>query len=603
MRLREELDKNIPLSLALVLIFLGLNLACFLLLELVFSVYQFSFSQQDIKLSPVLILLAVIVSNVFIILFLIRFFQIYLEQFSSPILDKNLPIKSIFSAIMVAIAFLLFVQYEIVSWWTQIFGQLVVDILPWPLHRFEPEKYEISYLIFVSLIFVLIQPLWEELIFRRILIGNLLKLGFNKVFAVLLSSVAVSLYMALYLLVEISLNDLLWSILSNLLCGMVLGAIFVFTGRIRYSFTARSITNVFLLLLFLSRIHFEFIPYKEVILAISQFILLLGLLIIFYESLQLILDGLFITKLKDVCKAVQILSWPRQHHLKSYWSVLILLIPMFPLGINVFIDHTVLYTDLLAVIIQNGLSIIILVASSLLIFYSVRADLSQTPDNEIKTLMLSFNWDIRKLFLKEQISFRPILKEQISFRSILKKLISSLRSILRGFLSKIRNILLLFRSILREIRAQIVFIILLLGVISPFYILSVVSLTKVEIIIVFQALVDLSIFIAQNPFFTYQHVVTEIRSNVIFIGNSTETLDQLFLLQQSIGKWNFLPDTYMSGSTDWIHGLLTVGIWFGIIILYAFLIKKRKNLSLKVALGAISLIVMNFLWILLALGL
>ncbi|MHA1993372.1 MAG: CPBP family intramembrane glutamic endopeptidase [Candidatus Hodarchaeales archaeon] len=310
MRLREELDKNIPLSLALVLIFLGLNLACFLLLELVFSVYQFSFSQQDIKLSPVLILLAVIVSNVFIILFLIRFFQIYLEQFSSPILDKNLPIKSIFSAIMVAIAFLLFVQYEIVSWWTQIFGQLVVDILPWPLHRFEPEKYEISYLIFVSLIFVLIQPLWEELIFRRILIGNLLKLGFNKVFAVLLSSVAVSLYMALYLLVEISLNDLLWSILSNLLCGMVLGAIFVFTGRIRYSFTARSITNVFLLLLFLSRIHFEFIPYKEVILAISQFILLLGLLIIFYESLQLILDGLFITKLKDVCKAVQILSWP-----------------------------------------------------------------------------------------------------------------------------------------------------------------------------------------------------------------------------------------------------------------------------------------------------
>ncbi|MHA1993371.1 MAG: hypothetical protein ACW97Z_02405 [Candidatus Hodarchaeales archaeon] len=53
----------------------------------------------------------------------------------------------------------------------------------------------------------------------------------------------------------------------------------------------------------------------------------------------------------------------------------------------------------------------------------------------------------------------------------------------------------------------------------------------------------------------------------------------------------------MSGSTDWIHGLLTVGIWFGIIILYAFLIKKRKNLSLKVALGAISLIVMNFLLI------
>jgi hypothetical protein len=41
---------------------------------------------------------------------------------------------------------------------------------------------------------------------------------------------------------------------------------------------------------------------------------------------------------------------------------------------------------------------------------------------------------------------------------------------LRGFLSKIRNILLLFRSILREIRAQIVFIILLLGVFSPFYI-------------------------------------------------------------------------------------------------------------------------------------
>ncbi|MHA2157164.1 MAG: hypothetical protein ACXABU_17615, partial [Candidatus Hodarchaeales archaeon] len=128
-------------------------------------------------------------------------------------------------------------------------------------------------------------------------------------------------------------------------------------------------------------------------------------------------------------------------------------------------------------------------------------------------------------------------------------------------------------------------------------------LTKIEIIKFFQALVDLSIFIAQNPFFTYQHVVTEIRSNVIFIGNYTETLDQLFLLQQSLGKWNFLPDTYMSTSADWIHGLLTVFLWFSIIILYVYLLRKSKEYPLKAALGAVVLIFMNFIWILLAMGL
>jgi hypothetical protein len=525
---------------------------------------QFNFSQQDITLSPVLILVAMMLSNVILILLLSRFLSNYGEQFSTPILNTDFSLKLTFSVLMVVIAFLLFVQYEIVTWWTQIFGQITVNLIPWPFHQFEPEKFEISYLILFTLIFIFIQPLWEELLFRRILIGNMLKQGFNHVYAILLSSLSFSLYLALYLLVEITINDLFWFILTNLTSGIALGAIFVFFGQIRHAFLVRSITNVFLLILTLSQIHFEFIPYREFILIISQLILLLGILIVFYKSLLLILDGNLSETLKDISRSIRTLTWPRESQLKSYWYASLFLMPIFPLGVNIFIDHTILYTDLLATILENGLSTIILVICAIILFYSFQADLSLIPINEIKTIILRFKLDAKNSISKKDVSVR---------------------------------------SILGGIRARMVFILLLLGVISPFYILSVVSLTKVEIVIVFQTFINLSIFIAQNPCFTYQHIVTEIRSNVVFIGNSIETVDQLFLFSQSIGKWNFLPDTYMSTSADWIHGLLTVVFWFGIIILYIYLLRKSKQYPIKAALGAVLLIVMNFIWLLLAMGL
>jgi hypothetical protein len=242
---------------------------------------------------------------------------------------------------------------------------------------------------------------------------------------------------------------------------------------------------------------------------------------------------------------------------------LLFLLPVVPLGAVVFIDHTVLYTDLLALGLENGIGISILLTFSIFLYYSIQTSLSIIPSRETDTLRLNLSFLLTNSVLRKKISFKA------------------------------------FGG---GIRSRIIFIVLSAGIISPFYIISVVSRTKVEIIILWQALVDISIFIAQNPFFTFQHVVTEIRSNIIFIGNKTEVIDTLFFFQQSFGKWNFLPDTYMSSSSDWIHGLLTVILWIGIISFYVYLLRKSGQYPLKSALGAILLIIMNFVWILFALG-
>ena len=564
MKISERLVSYFPLPLAFVLIFLGLNFALFSLVEMVFSVLQNNFSQQNISLSNDIILLAVLLSNSVTILLMIRFLHVNEEQCSFPNFSEKVSSQSLLLIAFVLVAFLLFLKYEIVSWWVKIFGELSVDLIPWPFHVFDPEKYDISYLILFILIFLFIRPLWEELLFRRILAGSLLKQGFNHLYAVILSATAFSLYLGFYLLVEISINDLFWFVLANLSSGLILGAIFVYTGRIRYSYIVSSSTNVFLLLLFLSQNHFEFIPYRELILAISQLTLLIGLVIIFNTIIQKVLDGKLIIAIKEIGRSLQTISWPSESSLMQYWIVIGVFLPIFPLGVIVFVDHTILYTDLLALILENGVSLSVISISSFLIYFSIISKHRFLPNDQRKTVHIGVNWDSAKLSIRSKLSLKGIF---------------------------------------RGIRSRFVFLILLFGVISPFYILSIASVTKIDVIIVFQALIDVSIFIAQNPFFTFQRVVTKIRSNVIFIGNSTEILNQFFLFQQSLGKWNFLPDTYMSSSADWIHGLLTVIIWLSIIILYGYLLKKSKQYPLKAALGAVILIIMNFFWILLAMGL
>ncbi len=563
MSIQRNINKSIPMSLALVLIFLSLNLALFLLFELLLSLIQFGFSSQIVSLSNELILFAVFLSNCLLIIFLIVFLHFNKRQFSSSLLLANKSAKSTLTIITVSIASLIFLKYELFSLWTKFIGEIKVDLFPWPFHLFEPEIHDISYLIFFTLIFVIIRPFWEELLFRRILAGSLLKQGFNQSYAVILSSVAYSSYFAIYMLVEQSMNDLIWFLFTSLIGGIILGVIYVNTERVWYSYIISSISNLFLLLLFLSLRHFEFTPYKEFIFAISLLVLLLGLLIIFSIITRKILEKDFVPTLKYHISSILTFSWPKEHHLKNYWMVLLVLLPVIPLGGVVFIDHTVLYTDLLALVLENGIYVLILLTFSIFLYYSIQTSLSIIPSRETDTLRLNLSL------------FRT--------NSVLKKKIS-------------------FKSFLGGIRSRIIFIVLSAGIISPFYIISIASRTKVEIVILWQALVDISIVIAQNPFFTYQHVVTEIRSNIIFIGNKTEVIDNLFFFQQSQGKWNFLPDTYMSSNSDWMHGLFTVILWIGIISFYVYLLRKSGQYPLRSALGAVLLIIMNFVWILFAMG-
>ena len=343
-----------------------------------------------------------------------------------------------------------------------------------------------------------------------------------------------------------------------------MGSLFVYTERIRYSYIVSSLTNTFLLLLFLSRNHFEFIPYRGFILAFTQLFVLLGFLIIFYVASQKFLAGRLVLTMKTFGTSISILSWPRQHGLKDYWLNILFLLPIIPFGGVIFVDHTILYADLLAMILENGISIVLLLLFSLFLYYSIYSSLSIIPNNEINTLTFNLSREFTNNISRKKFSFK---------------------------------------SILRGIRSRIISIILLAGIISPFYILTVVSRTKIEIIVLFQTLIDISISIAQNPFFTFQRVVTNTRSNIPFIGNSTEVINNLFFLQQSQGNWNFLPDSFMSSSSDWIHGLLTVMLWFGIIVLNFYLLRRSKQYPLKAVLGVVLLIMMNFVWILLVMGL
>ena len=127
MKISERLVSYFPLPLAFVLIFLGLNFALFSLVEMVFSVLQNNFSQQNISLSNDIILLAVLLSNSVTILLMIRFLHVNEEQCSFPNFSEKVSSQSLLLIAFVLVAFLLFLKYEIVSWWVKIFGELSVD--------------------------------------------------------------------------------------------------------------------------------------------------------------------------------------------------------------------------------------------------------------------------------------------------------------------------------------------------------------------------------------------------------------------------------------------------------------------------------------------
>ncbi len=579
MKIRETINKHIPTPIALVALFLCLNFSIFMFLRLIFSLVQVNIFHQDFRFTEILILLTVLLSYSFSIILLVRFLQMSGETFSITNSYPKRSLQKIFAVILILIGFLIFVNYEIIYWWMGLYGETTYDLLPWPFPLFQPEGYEIPYLIFYSLFFVLIQPLFDELLFRRILLGRLLRRGFNPVYAVFLSTLAFSVSFFFYILVELTLNDLVWFILTKFAGGLILGGIFVWMGQIRYSTITSSIVNVSLLLLFLSENHFEFIPYRSLILSISQIIILIGFLLVFYVYFQTVLDGKMRKTIKDARIFLQTISWPRNDNIKQYWGSILILVPIFPLGGVVFVDHFILYSDHLAMVLEYCITLLFLGFISFFLYYSVRSSLSTIPENKIKTMRISLNLKRSREYSRKN---------------------SSLKSILRGIMSYVTYS---FLRIFQEIKSHLIFLILLLGIISPFYILSIVSLTKVDIIIVLKVFIDTSVFIAQNPFFTFQRVVTKIRSNVVVIGSKTEIFNQLFIFQQAPGKWNFLPDTYMTSSADWIHGLLTVSVWFGIIFLYYFLLKRSRDYPIKAAIGAIILVVLNFFWILLAMGL
>ncbi len=560
-----EIDRRVPFPLLLIIMFICLDLLIYFLIDLLLTFTEHFFFRNEPFQPNIQTLFALLIGKSISLIVIILSLRSNFFKLDSCYSSSKYGYKNIGIAIIISVTFILVLKYEIVNIFTTFFGEIQANLIYWPNPIFKPSSYHISYLILFTLIFLILKPLWEEIIFRRILIATLMKRGFNQIFAIILSSLIFSFYLLIYILVEVSFSDLSWYLITSISSGLLLGSIYVKTERIKFSFLVSSLSNFFLLFIYLSVEHFEFIPYREIILLFSLVPVLFTILIISYYIIRKYLDQkISISSLKENLNSNLLISWPKSLKMKNYLYTIFLILPIIPFGSIIFIDHTILFVDIWAKLIQNGLIIILLI---LILFYSyssIHQQLGQYTDNE--TNLLTINLTTIKAKVKS------INKE-------------SLNNFFRVFFS------------------QIAISIIIIGILSPFYILSVSSLTKIEIIIIWQALVDVKITIAQNPFFTFQHIINEIRSNIVFIGNKTEEIYQFLPFQQSLGKWNFLPDTYMASEADWIHGLVTVVIWFIIIIFCIYIIQNGKKYPLKTILGVVLLVVLNFFWILLVLGL
>ncbi|MFX1515182.1 MAG: type II CAAX prenyl endopeptidase Rce1 family protein [Promethearchaeota archaeon] len=425
-----------------------------------------------------------------------------------------------------------------------------------------------GYQIILLLALLIVIPIFEELLFRKVVITALLMKKMRYGWILIISSLCYAVYPFISNLVMYSEEQALWDFVIRLFSGIILSIIFIQTRKVKYTYLPRLLTNILIYIQFLTMFHPLFYPMRELYSLMLLITTSVGIIVLFY----LIFDGIatYRSKLSIPTWLDSFLDFQiSEDILKPLLFSIIFILPIIPFGLILFIDHLVLYTDLGGILIKTIIKSFFLGLAILICGY------------QIKT-----NNELFKAFSEPTISFTLMLKEKY-------------RDLKENYAQMIR---ITPKVIFRHIGV----IFLVLGAICPLFLFSMAAtiFTRIQYVGTIVE-VDMYLNTGQGPFFSFSRVEMRSWSPMIpIIPIPRQTEEMFYFLKHTNGQWNFLPDTFMAHPGDWIHGLMTVSTWFLILGLLSFVvIEYRRNRRITAGIGVFGILGAELLWYLFTMGL
>ncbi|UCG04513.1 MAG: CPBP family intramembrane metalloprotease [Candidatus Heimdallarchaeota archaeon] len=421
-------------------------------------------------------------------------------------------------------------------------------------------------IVLVSLLFAIL-PIFEELLYRKVIIQVLSKKQIRIGWILVLSSLMYAISPFISNLVIYSEEQAIWDFVIRIFSGLILAIVFHKTQNVKYPIILRSLVNCVIYIQFLTMFHPFFLPLKELYSLFLLIFVSIGIFLFFY---------LFFDGITTFWSTSSIPPWLdslldfrfSEDVLKPLLFSLIILLPVIPFGLVIFVDRTILFGDL---------------GGSLL-----------------KTIIKSFSLGAVVLICGIQIITNKELYKACSEAN------TSLLKTMQDYYSNLReNYQDLIKKNLRGIFRNFGIIILIIGALCPIFFFSMAATiftrvpglgTLIE--------VNMEMRSGQNPFYSYSRVDISSRSPWFWMIPTQRTTQEMFyLLKHTNNGWYFLPDTFMSHPGDWIHGLLTVSTWFFILFLMYFVVHEyRRNRKIIASCVVICLIGTELLWYLLTMG-
>ncbi|MFX0185071.1 MAG: lysostaphin resistance A-like protein [Candidatus Hodarchaeota archaeon] len=487
--------------------------------------------------------------------------RIFLQDTGLKEIDEKLPIFLITSI------FLFIGLIDILKDVFQGIFSLGGDIKLWPELAISGVIFDdLGNLLLLSLLLLVLTPVFEELLYRRIIIYSLKKNQIGNGWLILVSSLIYTLPQTLLNLIECSEGQALWDFFLKFFIGVVLAVVFLRTNQIKYPIIMKSLLNLTFFIDYLIMLHPILSQFKELMTLLLFILNLIGIFLFFV----VIFDGA--ASLRESPSNLPIwlgyitdYRFSENSKLQTLLGISIIFLPIIPMGLVLFIDHTIIYNDLGGVLARTAFKLPSLSLLAFASFMGIKSNRSLNEEAREPNLVL-----------------KPILADY--------------------YLKTRKNFRTLIREIPRLTFSHFSLILLFVGAVVPLFIFSMSATGSIQIAFIWvETKVDYKL--GQSPFFSYSWIYTETKSSISFLGEKT-TEEYLYFLKHNNGKWYFLPDTFMSHPGDWIHGLITVGSWFLFLILLAVTVREyANNRKLNAAVAILGVIITDFLWLQFAFGL
>jgi len=417
----------------------------------------------------------------------------------------------------------------------------------------------IDYQLLLILLITVIIPIFEEFLYRKAIIQALLQKRFRMGWIIIISSLIYGISPFLSNLVEYSEEQAIWDFSIRVVSGLILAVVFLKTQKIRYPILLKVLVNFTIYFHYLTRFHPIISQFREFY-NISLFLFAsIGIFLFFYIVLDGVATYWSTLSMPPWFEALLDFQFYKDGQFRSMILTILVFLPLLPLGFVLFIDHTILYSDFWGSLVKTVIKSVLL---GTVIF--------------ICGMQLISNHSLFEAYPEPN---------------------ATIKSTFRDFFFKIRN-----RIVIRDILVLIIF---LLVVISPIFFIDMSATVFTSVPLLGRIIeVNMKITSGQNPFMSYSRVEVSSRSPLFPMLLIQRTIEEMFyFLKHTNGQWYFLPDTFMSNKSDWLHGLVTVGTWFLFLFLLYFAIYSYFNHRKIVAgFSAIAAIVTELLWYLLTLG-